>query len=141
MKKILKPFFPFVMLVSGMILCFSCQKNSNPLPAFSAPGYWMGSFFAGATIAILNRPDGTGRVYLLTILGQDTATPGVKLDGTFNVKGDIFAANYIDTSGAVSINLQSSHTSSNSMDGVFFLNSSTTASNSIESFNFQLVKQ
>jgi hypothetical protein len=141
MKKMLKQLLPFVILVPGLTFCFSCQKDSNPQPSFSAPGFWMGSFFAGATLAILNRPDGTGRAYVLTILGQDTASPGVKLDGTFNVKGDIFTANYIDTSGTVFINLQSSRTTTNSMDGVFFLKSSTTASNTIESFNFQLVKQ
>jgi hypothetical protein len=141
MKKMLKQLLTFLILVPGLGLCFSCQKDSNPQPAFSAPGFWMGSFFSGATLAILNRPDGTGRAYVLTILGQDTASPGVKLDGTFNVQGDIFKANYVDTSGAVFVNLQSIHTSSNSIDGVFFLNSSATSGNTIESFNFQLVKQ
>jgi hypothetical protein len=141
MNKKLKQLLFYVILVPGFSICLSCQKDSNPPPAFSAPGFWMGSFFSGATLAILNGPNGTGRAYLLTIAGADTATANIKLDGTYNVQGDIFKANYIDTAGTVSLNLQSSHTSSNSMDGVFFLNNSTTGGNSIESFNFQLVKQ
>ena len=141
MKRMLSQFCMSSILISGLSLGFSCQKNSNQTPAFSAPGYWAGSFFSGATIAILNRSDGTSRVYLLTTLGVDTSSGGVKLDGTFSVQGNIFSANYIDSVGLTYINVQSERTSSNSIDGVFFLNSSTTASNTIETFNFELVKQ
>lgn len=139
MKKILKRFGLFAIVVPGMSLCFSCKKDSNP-PAFSAQGFWIGSFFSGATMAVLNRPDGSGRLYLLTTLGQDTSTNSVKLDGTYSVLGDVFAANYIDTSGTTYVNVQSTHTSANSLEGVFFLNGSSPAGNSVETFNFQLVK-
>src|SRR5580765_237805 len=119
MKRMLKKCWLFVILVPGLTLCFSCKKNSNPGPVFSAPGYWTGSFFSGATLGVLNRADGTGRVYLLTTGSADTSAQNIKLDGTYSVQRDIFAANYIDTSGTVYINLQSSRNSSNSIDGVF----------------------
>jgi hypothetical protein len=140
MKKVLKQFCFWAILLPELTLCFSCQKEATPGPGFSAPGYWVGSFFSGATMAILNRTDGSGRVYLLTTGSVDTSAQIVKLDGTYNVQNNIFIANYIDTSGTIYINVQSSRTSSNSMEGVFFLNSSMPSGNTIETFDFDLVK-
>jgi len=140
MKKMPKQRWLFVILVPGLIQCFSCSKNSNPGSVFSAPGYWTGSFFSGATLAILNRADGTGRIYLLTTGSTDTSAQFVKLDGSYNVQGDIYSANFIDTSGSIYVNMESSRTTPNSIEGVFSLNNYVPSANTIETFDFQLVR-
>src|SRR5436190_24285063 len=81
-----------------MSLFFSCKNNRDTAPSFFATGYWRGHLSMGSNIGIINRPDGTSRLYLST--NFDTTTALHKYDGTYTIRKDTFRFQpYSDTDG------------------------------------------
>jgi hypothetical protein len=101
----------------SLILLLSCKKDT---PSFSATGYWKGNLFY-YTSALLNRPDGTTRMYA-KIPGPgstDTASAEFKYDGTFTVSENVYRA-VIFQGGPDSLILESTSTSAKTMSGRAF---------------------
>jgi hypothetical protein len=110
------------MAMLALLSLFSCKKDNATVPQFSAAGYWEGNFLVPAPVVtvILNKSNGSSRFYGLSTGNPDTALAPLKFDGTYTVNGEIFHANYTDTSGNT-IRLETSRTTLNSMSGVLVL--------------------
>ena len=122
-----------IVTMLALVSVFFYKKEYEDATQFTATGYWKGSSNASAGINILNRADGTSRVYFLAG-NLDTATAVKKLDGRYTVNNDVFRSHYADSAAIDFIDVQTSHTASNSMDGIFFLNTS-------RAFTFQAIKE
>jgi hypothetical protein len=133
MKK-LNAFFIVMLLITVLI---SCEKEKiAPPSAFSAVGFWSGALASGpGVLDILNRPDGTARIYLR--LSPDTALALLKIDGRFTVTEDHYEAQAHDSINTMKI--QTLHTTTRSMEGVVFL--SVSDNNTLTSFPFEVAKQ
>jgi len=126
-----------LVIIAALNFLVSCKKEKDIAPAsFSATGYWVGNFGIFDVIGILNRPDGTSRLYSLTG-NLDTTRAGIKFDGTYTVRGDVFSSNYFSEGGQ--IHLETSHTTFNSMTGVLIL--SNPSQNIGNAYTFLVVKQ
>ena len=126
------------LIVTAMIVFFiSCQKEKvAPPAAFSAVGFWSGSFAGGPlVIDILNRPNGTARVYLRVT--TDTASSANKLDGTFTVTSDNYEAHTRDATFTMKI--QSLHTTATSIEGIVLM--TTIDDDHLVSYHFEVAKQ
>lgn len=128
----------FLIITAAVTLLISCQKeNVASRSAFSAVGFWSGALSTGPTILdILNKPDGTVRVYLREVI--DTTEATFKLDGTYTVTGDDYEAQVQDSTNFMK--LQTTHTTTTSMGGVLFFKL-TTGDNFLTSFPFEVAKQ
>jgi hypothetical protein len=120
-----------------LTLLISCQKEKlAPPSAFSAAGFWSGALSTGpAILDILNKPDGTVRVYLREVI--DTAAASFKLDGRYTVTGDNYDARVQDSTNFM--RLQTTHTTTTSMGGVLFFR--FTGDSILTSFPFEVAKQ
>jgi hypothetical protein len=136
----------FIALIASITL-FSCNKNNDrePIPGFSAEGFWRGSLSSGTGIAVLNRDNGTSRLYILTT-SSDTATAFVKHDGEYGSNHGTqgyFHSEYLTHDGA-SIDhfiVETTRASGSSMLGVV---THTAVSDTLQmqsSYSFQLTKQ
>lgn len=94
----------FALYLFSMITGFACAKESTPP---SVVGYWRGAFGAGMEITILQREDGTGRLYAFpaTILGRDTAQDAIKIDGTWQLKNGNYVASYSSSEHGVTYDM------------------------------------
>ena len=112
----MKKMFITATLVS-LILFLSCKKDT---PSFSAAGFWKGNLFY-YTSALLNRPDGTARMYakIPGPGGTDTASAEFKYDGTFTVSGNIYRA-VISPGGPDSLILETTSVSARKISGRAF---------------------
>jgi hypothetical protein len=110
MKKIKKAIVVLA-LITGFV---SCKKNVNNNPSFSAIGYWTGNS-SPIRIGILNRMDGTSRLYILT--GSDTSDSRFKYEGFYTVKGDIFCFRSFPGNDGNEFFMRTIHNSSGSMSG------------------------
>jgi hypothetical protein len=140
MTRILIPSF----LVLTILFLFSCKKNNDrdPISPFSAPGFWTGSLSAGVGIGIINREDGTTRLYIL-VSNADTATAPIKHDGTYTVSGGVYKAEYQngDVNSHNTINLETSRTTAYSMTGVFVQDGVIGGNHSSSNYIFNVGKQ
>jgi hypothetical protein len=80
-----------ISMCMAVLLTAACKKE-NDIPSFSPAGYWRGNAFIYHT-AILNRADGTSRLYYV-IPGTDTANALLKREGTYTVAGGSFRGIY-----------------------------------------------
>ena len=111
-----------IVVTTFLLPLFSCKKNMNTAPSFSAEGYWTGHS-SPINIGILNRRNGTSRLYLLS--DSDTASVSSKYDGTYSVDGNVFRFKsdaHIDT---VNLFMKTTYSSSGSMSGVLTIRSSS----------------
>jgi hypothetical protein len=122
--------------ITSLLFLAACQKDSDKTPVLSAIGFWKGVGFAGSPIAILNKVDGTTRLYTDLPGTLDTATAG-KLDGTFTFMGNVFRSHVVDTLGTV-VDIQSSRIGENYMDGIFFV---TGGQGPFRGITFEVIKQ
>jgi hypothetical protein len=93
----------FAVLV--ILTAISCKKEK---PQYSATGYWTGYLYI-AHAAILNRPDGSCRLYHSMNMG-DTTKGGAKDEGHYTVANNVYRAEfYSDTilRGVIVANLTS----------------------------------
>lgn len=87
-----------VILIS--VVLFSCKKETTEqVTAFNPVGYWRGNAAQHHT-AILNKSDGTSRIYF-RIFGVDTAGATIG-DGTYTVTGNSFKATYLIKNNPIS---------------------------------------
>ena len=109
-----------LMSLASLLILSSCKKDGVPATTGLASGYWKAGFLGGGTtFNLLNRDDGTSRLYILISTG-DTANADSKLEGSYRVSEEIFIAHYTDTSGT--FDLQSSLITRNYMNGIFLVN-------------------
>jgi hypothetical protein len=127
----------FLIVVPVLVFFISCQKEKvAPPSAFSAVGFWSGSFAGGPlVIDILNRPDGTARIYLRVT--TDTALAANRFDGTFTVTGDDYRAQAHDSN--LIMKVQTLHTTTTSMEGIVLM--TTPVEGQLVSHPFEVVKQ
>ena len=111
---------------------FSCKKNMNTAPSFSAEGYWTGHS-SPINIGILNRRNGTSRLYLLS--DSDTASVSSKYDGTYSVHGNIFCFKSDADIDSVNLYMKTTYNSSGSMSGILTIRSSVENKSSISFVN------
>jgi hypothetical protein len=126
------------LVVSVMLtLLISCQKEKvTPPSVFSAVGFWSGAFASGPLIIdILNRPDGTTRIYLRVT--TDTALAANRFDGAFTVTGDDYRAQAHDSN--LIMKVQTLHTTTTSMEGIVLM--TTAVEGQLVSHPFEVVKQ
>src|SRR5678816_1485978 len=82
-----------VVSMGMLLLLTACKKETVSAGNFSPFGYWKGYWYAYNT-AILNRVNGTSRVYILIPNGDDTASAVYKIEGKFSVNGSVFRSDY-----------------------------------------------
>lgn len=103
MKKLVttKPFIlQLAVLISVMVL-ISCKKEATtPASVVNPVGYWNGNAAHHHT-AILNKADGSSRIYF-RIFGTDTASATIG-DGSYTMTGNKFKASYLLKNSSVSI--------------------------------------
>jgi hypothetical protein len=78
-----------VALLAGIVL-LSCKKENDQ--KVSATGYWDGNIYI-THATVLNRPDGTCRIYH-DIQLEDTAGVDAKYEGTYEVQGNSYRAEF-----------------------------------------------
>jgi len=105
--------FYFVCVI--LPLLFSCSREKNEAPAFSATGFWKENSLFGS-IGILNRPDGTSRLYLMDKL--DTASAIRKYDGVYSVHGNTYRFRTMANREGIDISLETSRNPSGNMTGM-----------------------
>jgi hypothetical protein len=103
----------FICLCSSFI--FSCSREKNESPAFSATGFWKENSIFGS-VGILNRPDGTSRLYLMD--KSDTATALRKYDGVYTVHGETYHFRTMANREGIDISLETSRNPSGYMTGM-----------------------
>lgn len=81
-----------------LLLVVSACKKQTTEPAFNPNGFWRGNADI-IHIGILNRPDGTSRLYF-RIFGLDTAGATIGT-GTYTLADDTFKAEYLLNGGSV----------------------------------------
>lgn len=114
-----------------ILLAAACQKE-NKKPPFNAIGYWKGTAYLYTT-AILNKSDGTSRLYVRTV-SNDTARADIKLNGTFTSNEDGMKAIYYYSDSTDNIMLETYTASQTNITGLLAL---TTG----EAVTFDLRKQ
>jgi hypothetical protein len=122
-------------MLAALIL-FSCKKDKDDAPGFSATGYWRGYFSLGSgtsSIGILNRENGTCRLYGM-IGSIDTATASEKVNGTYTMTGNFYRGIFPYSPPGDTIFFETTNILSYSMSGVVTLGSTG-------STYFQIVKQ
>ena len=97
------------------LFIFSCNRAKNEAPAFSATGFWKENSIFGS-IGILNRPDGTSRLYLMD--KADTASALRKYDGVYTVHGDTYHFRTMANREGIDISLETSRNPSGYMTGM-----------------------
>lgn len=114
-----------ISLATGVLLLASCKKDSEtaaaenimairePGTTYNAVGYWRGQAWELFHIAVLNRDNGTARLYV-KIPGMDTASALGKFDGIYLKSGSeyLFAdtiSNYYLECNFVSQTLMEGH--------------------------------
>jgi hypothetical protein len=102
-----------LLLVWLLILICSCERGETP--RFTAAGFWKENTALGA-IGLLNRPDGTSRLYILD--NKDTAEARHKYDGRYSVHGDKFTFQTDSNPEGIEICLETTHTESGIMAGM-----------------------
>ena len=100
-------------LWSPLLLC--CNSGKNQPPAFSATGFWEENSLFGS-VGILNRADGTGRLYMMN--ESDTAKALHKYDGVYAVHGNTYRFQTLANREGIDICLESSRDASGKMSGV-----------------------
>jgi len=120
----------------SLLFLFSCKKDKDTAPPFSATGYWRGYIVPNQLFGILNRADGSSRVYVLTGIG-DTAAANTRHDGHYTVSGDFFRFEHSGSDGYVY--LETSRTTSYSMTGVYTQIGGN--ANIANGFPFEVIKQ
>lgn len=102
--------------LSMLLITFtSCKKEEDGIPSFSAVGYWTGTT-SPISIGILNRENGTSRLYVLT--DADTTTAAFKCDGIYKVNGDDFSFQSYPNDDGADFLMKTVHGRSGSMSGV-----------------------
>ena len=96
-------------------LLFACNRQKNQPPAFSATGFWEEYSLFGS-IGILNRPDGTSRLYLMD--RSDTSAAMRKYDGVYSVHGNTYRFQTLANREGIDICLETSRNASGKMAGV-----------------------
>lgn len=87
----MKRFAYLTVFVSAIVL-FSCSKKDQHADiAFTPVGYWKGTIMDDINVAILNRPDGSSRLYIMV---DDTATALDKYEGFYVNSASLFRASY-----------------------------------------------
>lgn len=129
----------FAIVIPALLFFFACTKNVDVPPTFSPVGYWEGPLFSGIIVGILNRPDGSSRVYL--VQGGDTTSTFTSMEGRYSVREDIFQANYVDSAGVNYINIETARTTARSMNGELFLHMSNVNQNTSTAFSFEVIKR
>jgi hypothetical protein len=81
--------------VAAVLFITACKKE-NDTPAFKPQGFWRGNAYLYHA-AILNRPNGTSRLYFV-IPGTDTSKAQTKLEGTHSMNQGKFLAVFNDVS-------------------------------------------
>ena len=105
--------FIFLLFCSPLLL--ACNRERNQPPAFSATGFWEENSLFGS-IGILNRPDGTSRLYLMN--QSDTSTAMRKYDGVYSVHGNSYRFQTLDNREGIDICLETSRNASGKMTGM-----------------------
>jgi hypothetical protein len=129
MKKITLALFSIALFIG-------CKKETVTESLVSANGFWKGVGFGGVTLALLNKTDGTARLYVL-FSSSDTATAMNKLDGKYTLNQNVYKNHLIDTTGII-VDMQSSRLTANYMDGVYFV---TSGESPYFGATFEVVKQ
>lgn len=127
-----KPFAAgfFFAAILAVLLLASCKKEV-PEQSFNPNGYWRGNAYI-IHLGILNRPDGTSRLYFRTF-GLDTAGATIG-EGTYTMSGNTFKASYT-TTGGTEMFIESLSVSDKQITGVFF------TSGTPEMVDMKLIKQ
>lgn len=82
----------FVAACMVIISATACKKENDP-PPFSPVGYWKGNLYL-YNIAVLNRPDGTTRLYM-GVSGQDTSLTIIgKYESEYTMDRNIFKSRF-----------------------------------------------
>jgi hypothetical protein len=115
--------------IVALLTLFACKKNG---PSFSARGYWDGTFANAHHIAILNRDDGSSRLYF-QITGSDTVNPQ-KFEGTYTVEDGVYRAFFLNAPDTV-LSFQTIQTEAQYMKGLAVIYSGGGAA------NFELIRQ
>jgi hypothetical protein len=110
MKKIKIP----VLLIFSLFFFLSCKQSATIQPLFSATGYWRDQSTL-ESVGILNRPDGTSRLYILT--NNDTAFAMHTYDGTYSVHGNTFRFQSFNCGDGAVIYMETKRNLSGSMSG------------------------
>jgi hypothetical protein len=103
------------LLVLWAPLLLSCHREKDQPPAFSATGFWEENSLFGS-IGILNRPDGTSRLYLMD--QSDTTAAMRKYDGVYSVHGNTYRFQTLANREGIDINLETSRNAAGNMTGV-----------------------
>jgi hypothetical protein len=106
-------------------IAIACKKET---PAFKPEGFWRGNAYLYHA-AILNRPNGTSRLYFV-IPGTDTAKAGSRLEGSHSMNKGKFTAIFYEASDTLIV--ESTSTSANVLSGLVI---STTLGQAVP-FNF-----
>lgn len=76
----------------------SCEKDNDGSVQPDAKGYWrgyIGDVTRGALMAVVNRSDGSSRVYLALNIADTAATTGVdKMNGRWKMANGVFYGTY-----------------------------------------------
>lgn len=116
-----KPFIlQLAVLISVMVL-ISCKKETTTAPVVNPVGYWKGNA-AHYHTAILNKADGTSRIYF-KIFGTDTASATIG-DGSYAITGNRFRASYLLKNSSVSFFIEGNTGQADILKGYLY-NSST----------------
>ena len=108
-------FKKYIHLLLWWPLLLSCNREKNQPPSFSATGFWEENSLFGS-IGILNRPDGTSRLYLMD--QSDTAKAMRKYDGVYAVHGNTYRFQTLANREGIDICLETSRNPSGKMSGV-----------------------
>jgi hypothetical protein len=131
-----------VMIVPALLFLSSCQKdkdkNNNASLPFSPAGYWVGTMNPGS-IEILNRPDGSSRLYLL-VNNHDTASTSSKFDGTYSAGSNSFYFQSSTRTDGTTVHMQTTQATPTFMSGVFILKFSSLRDTTI-TLPFEIVRQ
>lgn len=123
----------FFMLLALLPVLFimACKKEKNE-PPFSPNGYWRGSMYLINT-AVLNRPDGSCRLYLQFPFEDTGHVDGYKYEGHFTFSNNQYRAYFIEN-GDTSVIFQSRYCQGDRIEGRAINTGGT-------SVDFELTKQ
>jgi hypothetical protein len=104
-----------LLLIFWSPVFLACNREKDRPAAFSATGFWEENSAFGS-IGILNRPDGTSRLYLMD--QSDTSAAMRKYDGVYSVHGDTYRFQTLANREGIDICLETSRNASGKMTGV-----------------------
>ena len=125
----------------SVVTLLGCKKDAPAPAAFDAKGFWSGALEQGLILSVLNRADGSSRIYLSINAGGDSASAYYKLDGLYGVKASEYRANYVDSLGTTKMRVQTDETSTNGMHGVLFFSFPNPTEITNAAFQFTMVRQ